>query len=127
MEESKWNIRRLSWVCLGLAGVAGAAILYWFDPARAGFYPVCFFHQTTGLLCPGCGGLRAMHQLLHGHWAAAFALNPLVVIGLPLVAAICLRWLLGRLRHQPVRWELRPRWFWAGLALLLLFGIARNL
>lgn len=102
-------------------------MLYWFDPARSGFYPVCVFYRTTGWQCPGCGGLRAMHQLLHGHWAAAFRLNPLVVLGLPVTAVLCFRWLLARMRHRPVRWEVRPGWFWAGLALLLLFGLGRNL
>ena len=78
--------------CVGLlaAGVAlilGGTVLYFFDPATAGFYPACLFRLVTGIPCPGCGSLRAMHQLLHGHFAAAFALNPLLVLGLLVAAA----------------------------------------
>ncbi len=50
-------------ILMALAGI----VLFCFDPERCGFYPICIFHQSTGLLCPGCGSLRAMHQLLHGH------------------------------------------------------------
>lgn len=127
MEASSRNFARVGWLCLALAAVAVGATLYWFDPAHAGFYPVCIFYKTTGWRCPGCGGLRAIHQLLHGHLAAAFEFNALVVAGLPFAAALCLRWVLGRVRHRPVKWEMRPVWILAGLALLLLFGIGRNL
>src|SRR2546421_11472933 len=58
-------------VCAGLA-LVGAAVLFWFEPTQHAFYPICAFHRTTGLLCPGCGSLRALHQLLHGQVAAAF-------------------------------------------------------
>ena len=34
------------------AAVAGL-VLFCFDPSRYHFYPVCFFHKTTGLLCAG--------------------------------------------------------------------------
>ena len=127
MERRNWNAAHVGWACLGAAGAVCAALLYWFDPARSSFYPVCVFHQVTGWNCPGCGGLRAMHQLLHGHLAAAFELNALVVLGLPVAAVLGLGWMLKRIRHQPVRWELQAGWLWAGLALLLLFGVGRNL
>jgi hypothetical protein len=39
------------------------------------------------LPCPGCGSLRAAHQLLHGNLSAAWALNKALLIGLPLAAA----------------------------------------
>ena len=40
----------------------------------------------TGLHCPGCGSLRAVRQFLHGELWAAFRLNPLMVLSLPLLA-----------------------------------------
>ena len=56
-----------------------AGVLFCFDPNRYPFYPLCFFHRATGLLCPGCGSLRALHQLLHGNLATAFHFNALLV------------------------------------------------
>ena len=112
-------------------GIAVAAILgfilFYFDPARFGFYPVCLFHRTTGLLCPGCGGLRATHQLLHGHFTEAFLLNPLfVAVLLPIGLWLVVRWAVCRIQGRPAALRFRLAWLWAGIVLTLGFGIGRN-
>src|SRR5260221_9010819 len=85
---SALNLRTLRWHGFLLVGIIAlaAGVLFFFDPAEHAFYPVCFFHRTTGLLCPGCGSLRAVHQLSHGHLAAAFRVKPLLVVCLPFLA-----------------------------------------
>ena len=112
---------------LGLAMLAAGG-LYAVDPARHAVYPACLFYATTGLECPGCGGLRATHQLLHGHLGAAWALNPLAVLLVPLYAWLIANAALTLLRGRglPVTTP-RPLIVWLGLAGLLLFGILRNL
>lgn len=107
--------------------VLAGAVLFRFDPSRSGFYPVCYFHRLTGWLCPGCGSLRALHQLLHGHLAAAFHLNPLLVLSLPLVAWFGARSAFCAWRNEPSLVSIRPAWLWCALAVLLAFGILRNL
>ena len=86
----------------GTGAVLGGALLYigLNDPHRPGFlFPPCPFHELTGWLCPGCGGLRMTHDLLHGDLAAAIVDNAFVLIGLPLLLA----WVLIRRRqHKPV-------------------------
>ncbi len=103
-------------------------VLFAFNPSEARFYPRCFLKSFTGLDCPGCGGLRAMHQLLHGHFGAAFQLNPLLFLLLPLAAFYALRQLLflftGRRVAHPFK---SPRW-WGLFALVVVgFGVLRNL
>jgi len=66
-----------------------ALVVFFFDPATAGFYPPCLFKTVLGRECPGCGSLRAAHQLLHGNVGAAWALNRTVVVALPLAAIAC--------------------------------------
>lgn len=110
----------------GLAGAAGSWLLFRFDPAAYAFYPVCFLHQQTGLQCPGCGSLRAMHQLLHGHVGAAWRFNPLLVICLPLLGALAVRYAV-RKRNGADAWQIPPAWLWTSLGIGLVFGIARNL
>src|SRR5260370_36721099 len=85
-------------VATAIAALAGL-ILFLFDPNRYPFYPVCAFHKVTGLLCPGCGSLRAMHQLLHRHLAIAFHFNPLLITTLPVLVVYCVVWSLGMLRR----------------------------
>src|SRR5262249_190710 len=59
------------------------ALLGMFDPATAGVFPPCPLRALTGWYCPGCGSLRAFHQLLHGNLRSAFAMNPFAVLSLP--------------------------------------------
>lgn len=69
-------------LALGVAVVA--AVVWAFDPTSAGFFPRCPMFVMTGLQCPGCGTTRALHALLHGDVAAAFAFNPFTMVLLTL-------------------------------------------
>lgn len=66
--------------------VAAAIVILRLGPTGGILLPPCPFKVLTGLACPGCGSVRAMHQLLHGNLVAALDLNPLAVLLLPLVA-----------------------------------------
>jgi hypothetical protein len=121
--------RRLAVLAASMIGAGLAAgVLYLFDPAHYGFYPRCLLHATTGLDCPGCGALRATHQLLHGHFREAFALNPLLVVLSPLFVwmsvAFFVRALTGRNLRHPFT---HPKWTWVLLAVVIGFGVCRNL
>ena len=37
--------------------------------------PECGFYSLTGIVCPGCGGTRAIKSLLYGHFSAAIRYN----------------------------------------------------
>ena len=122
--------RARTFVRAGLATAAAAAlltILYLVPPDHGAFYPRCWFHVLTGWQCPGCGGLRAVHRLLHGDWAGAFRFNPFFVTALPLAAA-WLAWRLYLCRSGRAA-RLLPgdlRWLWFFLVASALFGVARN-
>lgn len=114
---------RVLWV-LGLVG--GLGVLWHFDPARSAFYPPCRFHAITGWQCPGCGGLRATHALLHGRIAESWRFNPLpILFGVtgPVMLAVWWRW---RRRRPGQPFPVSPMWAWVGLGGLLLFGVLRN-
>ena len=107
---------------------APAAVLYLFNPVEHGFYPVCVLHRTTGLDCPGCGGLRAVHALLHGRLGAAFALNPLVFLAGPLLGLSLGGWLVETFTGRPgPSFFTRPVWAWGAVLVLVGFGVCRNL
>lgn len=85
-------------------------------------------HVTTGLQCPGCGGLRATHQLLHRHIAEAWRLNPLAVLLVPFYCLLACHVGLALVRGQGLRLSIpRPAVIWWGLGGLIVFGILRNL
>jgi len=45
-------------------------------------WPVCIFHEITGLPCVTCGMTRCAIQFFHGHFLAAWKWNPLVFTAL---------------------------------------------
>lgn len=118
----------LFWVpVLALAGIGAAAVLFFFDPTKSGFYPICQFHLMTGLYCPGCGATRASYQLLHGNVLAALQDNALFVVSL-MALAVRGAWYLKRKYHnQPVGFFIPPIALWIFLSVALVFVVLRNL
>jgi hypothetical protein len=121
------NGRWLTFAMLGMT--AGAAVmLRVFDPATSGVFPPCPVRYLTGWYCPGCGSLRAIHQLLHGNLRAAWAMNPLTVILLPFLTYGLTSHVLSVIRGQGLPQPfLRAAWIRALCAAIILFGIVRNL
>jgi hypothetical protein len=91
---AEFMYRRSTVVGIWLLLTAGAVYLFLFEPGRTGFFPLCPFRLLTGLQCPGCGTTRALHELVHGHFLAAFMLNPLLLIATPFLVWAFLRYSL---------------------------------
>ena len=121
--------RRIALGALALAAILLIGLIFFFfDPVRHSFYPTCLLHKVTGLSCPGCGGLRALHQLTHGNIVTAFQCNPLFIALLPFVLFLGIRWLTRSPQacdSHPVLF--RPAILWTLLAVTVLFTILRNL
>lgn len=114
----------VSAVCAALA----LGVLFVFDPSRYAIYPTCLFHELTGLNCPGCGALRATHQLIHGHLAAAFRLNPFLCLVLPVMLLVLVKNAIQQLRGAAQKPKVvSPFWIRLLLAALILFTVLRNL
>lgn len=110
-----------------LGSGAAAAVLFAFDPARVGFFPSCPWYALTGWHCAGCGTMRACHQLLHGRLGAAFALNPLTVLTLPLIGYAGLVEAREWLGWRPWPRPLRSTWSaWAVFVVLVAYSVLRN-
>jgi hypothetical protein len=116
------------WLTVALPVVAVGVVLFLFTPSQYGFYPRCALYTTTGLYCPGCGSLRALHQLTHGHLLTALHYNPLLILSLPFLAFFSLRRAVDLLAGRPVPpFALRRNWLIAAVTVLILFTILRNL
>lgn len=87
-----------------LAGITLAAALL--DPTHPGRFPTCPFRALTGLDCPGCGTLRALYELSHGHVVSAVDYNVFLVAFLPCAVVVWLRAITGKSSRRvvPVWW-----------------------
>jgi uncharacterized membrane protein len=109
-------------------GIAGAfTYVGLVDPNETGHYPVCPLYGITGVYCPGCGGLRSAHAVANGDFATAFGDNALAVVGYAIFAVVWVVWVVRAWKGLPVRVTLRPAWWWAFGAVVLVFSVARNL
>ncbi|HXF10332.1 MAG TPA: DUF2752 domain-containing protein [Desulfuromonadaceae bacterium] len=114
-------------VIVAITIVGGAAVIFFFNPSTSRFYPICRFHQWTGLNCPGCGATRAFYALLHGYFRAAFRDNAFFIV---VMAGMALRsgWFLWRKwSHQPTGLFFPPKWLLPLLVAGLVFAVLRNL
>jgi len=115
-------------VAVLVATVLGSgAVLFFFNPSTHGFYPVCLFHELTGLNCPGCGGTRAAYQLLHGHPLAALRDNALFILTLVALAARSAWFAVCKIRHRPATLAISPKALWVFLGIAVVFSVLRNL
>jgi Protein of unknown function (DUF2752) len=107
---------------------AAALVLFLFDPAHHSFYPRCTLYTVTGIYCPGCGSLRALHSLAHGRLLTALHFNALLVLALPFLAWHGVRQLLANLAGKPPP-PIRLSAFWIKLltGVVLIFTVLRNL
>ena len=125
--------RAVGWLGGFAAFGVGLSALY----AASGFGLPCPFRALTGWSCPLCGGTRLGAALLQLDLGAAFAANPVVLLGLALLTVLGVLWTaealggpavrLPRVLAGPVR-RLRPN-HWLVLALLAstVYVLSRNL
>jgi hypothetical protein len=125
VSDPRW--RRLLPHAAVAAGAAAATGYVWaVDPNQPGHYPVCPTYALTGIYCPGCGMLRATHDLVHLDVAASLGRNPLAIPLLVGVVALFLVWVRAAWRGSTLRWD-PPRWLPAVLAVgFVVFTVARN-
>lgn len=114
---------------LGLAAAAGlgALALHLRDPHASGSWGFCPLLLTTGVACPGCGGLRAVNDLTDLRLVDAASSNLLLVALLPAVAAYWLVWVRNAATGRPrprIRWT--PTGVVAAVLVVVVFVVLRN-
>ncbi|WP_436848958.1 DUF2752 domain-containing protein [Streptomyces californicus] len=126
--DAPGRLRRIAVPAGVFAAVAGAfAYVGAVDPNEGGHYPVCPLLRLTGVLCPGCGGLRSAHAFITGDLGAALSANAIATVGYVVFAAVWVLWLVRSWRGRPLRLALAPAHWWAVGAVLAVFTVVRNL
>lgn len=112
----------------GLAGAAALAFLYHVNPHTRQVFVPCPFHALTGLYCPACGGLRMVHDLLHGDVVTALHDNAVAIPAVAIAALAWLNWAVGCWRGKPPVPVDRKPWFSpAILVAMAIWTVVRNL
>ena len=109
-----------------LVAAGALLLLYFFVEPKNGILPKCFFHELTGLYCPGCGVQRSFHALLNGHVLIAIDYNLLFILFLPLIIFFILAFSLGR-KHPATSFIYKPVFSFTVVIVVVSFWVLRNI
>ncbi len=107
----------------------GFGVYYFYsnNPAsKESHFAVCITKAVTGYDCPGCGGQRAFHELLHGNFIEAARLNLFIYFFAPLLLFIFLKVTLKPFGINLPDIILSTKWLVAILMAMLIFTVLRN-
>ena len=119
------RVKKLLAVGLGILalGLGYAAFIH-----LTGWAIPCLFRQVTGFKCPGCGVTSMCLALLRLDFAAAWQANPVLLLLLPVLTALLIRQAMRYVKTGRTTLSRRESALvWGMAAVLLLWGIARNL
>jgi len=121
------NLDRLGASAVVAMAAGGLSFVYLLDPETSELFPPCPFLALTGFYCPGCGTLRALHQLTRGHPVAALDLNPLMILMLPFIAYFLASHVMLAATGRPLKtFFVRPALIWTLLVVILVYWMLRN-
>nr|WP_051461318.1 DUF2752 domain-containing protein [Tomitella biformata] len=115
-----------TWAVAGSLVALGLGYLAVANPHDPGvLMPKCPTKLLTGLDCPGCGGLRMTHDLLHGDFVGAAHSNAFLLSMIPVV--VVLLWIATKARWQGRPLRVAPKVGYSILVVAIVFTVVRNL
>ncbi len=110
-----------------LAALGAVSVLAFFDPTSSNFFPKCLFYELTGFYCPGCGGQRAVHELINGRLLEAAGYNLLTVTYLPIAFMFLLTKVIFPQSSRSFRPHISPFLYRMIPVNIIAFWLARNI
>ncbi len=109
--------------------VAALVVFFVFDPQDVAIFPKCTFKTVIGYDCPGCGSQRAIHDILHLHFADAFAHNALMLLLIPyIILGFSLEFLSLKKRFPRIEKIFFGKWgALAVVSIILIYWVLRNI
>lgn len=91
--------------------------------------PSCWIYQTTGLLCPACGGTRCVVNLVKGNSIEAFFSHIVFFIGIAYLLIINMIYIINLNREKKILTWLYPKYWYSIIftIILIIYTIIRNL
>ena len=105
-----------------------AGILYYIIILVTGFKIPCVFNYFTGYLCPGCGMTRMIISVLNFDFSSAYYYNRAIFLTLPFILSFLIYEEIKYIKNGKRPFSKASHTFFIlEAAILIVFGIARNL
>lgn len=116
------------WI-IGIEIVVLIALYNFVNSKYLAIIPECWVYQTTGLLCPACGGTRCVLYILEGNWMKAFFSHMIFFIGILYLLIINIIYLINLDKEKKVGTWMYPKYWYAIVfaVALIIYTIVRNL
>lgn len=105
------------------------AFYFFVNSKYVAMIPQCWVYQTTGLLCPSCGGTRCVIDMLKGNWIEAFFSHMVFFVGILYLIVLNIIYLINLKKEKKIITWMYPK-YWHVIIfaiLLIIYTIARNL
>ena len=89
-------------------------------------FAICMTKRIANIDCPGCGGQRALHQLLHGNFVEAGKLNIFIYFFAPLLAYIFFSFALKPFNINCPDIDISSTGLFITLVIFIVFTLFRN-
>lgn len=86
----------------------------------------CIIFEYLGVYCPGCGGTRAVIQLLHGRFLKSVWYHPLVMYGVVLYVCFMISHTLRKLHITKNGMKFKEGYLYGALVVLGLNFVLKN-
>ena len=100
-----------------------------YNPLDSILFPKCPFKTATGLLCPGCGSQRAIHNVLNLNILEAIKENPLLVLAVPYIILNLAFTSIKQPTEAQLKWRKRlfgERAIWIVFSIIIIYWVGRN-
>lgn len=91
--------------------------------------PSCWIYETTGMLCPACGGTRCVIYMLQGNFVKAFLSHRIFFIGILYLLVLNVLCIINLIKKKKIGLWLYPKpWYAIVFAIILILDtIIKNL
>lgn len=101
-----------------------------YNPLDSILFPKCPFKTATGLLCPGCGSQRAIHNVLNMNILGAIKENLLLVLAVPYIILNLVFTSIKQPSETQLKWRRRlfgEKAIWIVFSVIIIYWVGRNL
>lgn len=101
-----------------------------YNPLDSILFPKCPFKTATGLLCPGCGSQRAIHNVLNMNILGAIKENLLLVLAVPYIILNLVFTSIKQPSETQLKWRRRlfgEKAIRIVFSIIIIYWVGRNL
>ena len=110
--------------------IVGGVLLYLYYKYLIPILPndSCVLYKVFGIYCPGCGGTRAVTELLHGSILKSLWYHPVVGYAVFLFSGFMVSHTLRKLRIPWIKgWQFHTWYLWGALGIVFGNWIVKNI